>query len=151
MRLPSRSQRQAHRLSQIGLLLFLCALLVGLIVQRFAVPRLGLSAHLLGILQGLFLMLVGLLWPKVRLGRVASWSAFGFLIYGCLAAWSANILAAIWRAGNTLLPIAAGSAHGSALQETVIAIGLRSSAVTLIAGVLLLIWGTRRVAGETSG
>jgi len=50
------SLRQGHRLQQIGILLFILALLVGLGVPKFAVPRLGLSAHLLGVLQGIFLI-----------------------------------------------------------------------------------------------
>jgi len=143
---PSRSAQQAHRLIQVGLLIFLCALLVGLAVPRFAVPRLGLSAHLLGLLQGLFLMLVGLLWPRLQLGSMAARVAFWALVYGCLAAWGANLLGAIWGAGNTLLPMAAGAAHGSTTQEMIIAVGLRSSAVALIAGLLLLVWGARRRA-----
>ena len=57
------SLRQAHRLFQVGILVFLLAALVGL-----TTPRLGLSAHLLGILQGTFLVVIGLLWPKLRLG-----------------------------------------------------------------------------------
>ena len=60
------SFRQGHRLLQAGILLFLFALLVGLAVPKFAVPRLGLSAHLLGITQGIFLMVTGVLWPKLR-------------------------------------------------------------------------------------
>ena len=146
---PSTAERQAHRLIQIGLILFLFALLVGLAVPRFGIPRLALSAHLLGVLQGTFLVLAGRLWPKVRLRPAAGWSAVWLLVYGCLAAWAANLLGALWRAGGTLLPMAAGPAHGTPAQEAIIAIGLRSSAVCLIAALLLLIWGTRRVvAGE---
>lgn len=62
------SLRQAHRLFQVGILVFLLAALVGLTTPHFEVPRLGLSAHLLGILQGTFLVVIGLLWPKLRLG-----------------------------------------------------------------------------------
>lgn len=60
------SVRQGHRLLQAGMLLFLFALLVGLVVPTFAMPRLGLSTHLLGIMQGVFLMVLGLLWPRLR-------------------------------------------------------------------------------------
>ena len=48
-----------HPLQQVGVLLFILALLVGLGIPKFAVPRLGLLAHLLGILQGIFLILIG--------------------------------------------------------------------------------------------
>jgi len=47
-----QSAQQGHRLIQAGMLLFLPGLLAGLFVPKFAVPKLGLSAHLLGILRG---------------------------------------------------------------------------------------------------
>ena len=137
------SQRQARSLLRFGLALFLLALLVGIVVPRFAVPRLGVSVHMLGILQGLFLLAVGLLWPKLSLGpvssRVAFWSATG----GCLSAWSANLLAAVLGAGASMLPLAAGQALGSLLQEQIIALLLRLGAVGLVTAVVLLLWGLR--------
>jgi hydroxylaminobenzene mutase len=140
------SIRQGHRLLQVGILLFLFALLVGIAVPRFAVPRIGLSAHLLGIMQGIFLMVTGLLWPKLKLPRAMSRVGFWLAIYGCFAAWTANLFAGIAGAGNTMLPIAAREAHGSALQEAIVAIGLRTSAVSLIAVTLVILWGLRDLA-----
>lgn len=140
------SSHQGQRLLQAGILLFLFALLVGLAVPRFTVPRLGLSTHLLGIMQGIFLMVTGVLWPKLRLTpalfRVGSWLA----VYGCFAAWTANLLAGVWGAGNPMLPLAAGQARGSALQEIIIATGLRTAAVSLIAVAILILWGLRSFA-----
>lgn len=67
---PSDSRaRDGQRLLCVGALLFLFALLVGLAVPGFAVPRLGLSTHLLGLMQGTFLLVAGLLWPKLKLTR----------------------------------------------------------------------------------
>ena len=140
--------RQARRLLQIGSVLFLFALLVGLFVQKFTVPRLGLSVHLLGLMQGLFLMVAGLLWPKLVLTRVLSGIAYCLIIFGCLAALTANMLAASWGAGNSLLPIAAGTARGSALQEMLIVVGLRAGAVALIVSVTLIVWGLRSPKGK---
>ncbi|MGE5242541.1 MAG: hydrogenase [Bacteroidota bacterium] len=136
---------------QAGILLFLVALLVGLAVPRFAVPRLGLSAHLLGIMQGLFLMVAGVLWPRLKLTRAAFRIGFWLALYGCFAAWSANMLAAVWGAGNSMLPIAAGQAHGNALQEAIIATGLRTAAAALIAVAILILWGLRDFAAEKPG
>jgi len=148
---PDRSSHQGHRLLQAGILLFLIALLVGLAVPRFAVPRLGLSAHLLGVMQGLFLMIVGVLWPKLKLSRAASRIGFWLALYGCFAAWTVNVLAGVWGAGNSMLPIAAGQAQGNALQEAIIATGLRTAAVSLIAVAILMLWGLRAFAAEKSG
>jgi hydroxylaminobenzene mutase len=99
-------------------------------------------------MQGLFLMVTGLLWPKLKLTTVLSRVAFCFIIYGCFAALIANLLAGVWGAGNSLLPIAAGSARGSSAQEMTIFIGLRSGAATLIISVILIMWGLRTADRE---
>jgi hypothetical protein len=91
-------RRDGHRLLRVASLLFLLGLLVGLAVPRFTVPRLGLSTHLLGIMQGTFLLVGGLLWPRLNLTLSASRSGHILAIYGCLAAWTANFLAAVWGA-----------------------------------------------------
>lgn len=140
---PDSKARQGHRLLQVGMLFFLGALLIGLAVPRFTVPRLGLSAHLLGLMQGLFLTVTGLLWPRLKLvpaaARLGSWLA----VYGCLAPLPATLLASTWGAGNTMLPLTAGQAHGSPLQEGAITVLLRSGGASLIAVAIVILWGLR--------
>jgi hydroxylaminobenzene mutase len=140
---PEGQRRDAHRLLQAGGLLFLLGLVVGLGVPAFTVPRLALSTHLLGIMQGTFLLVAGLLWPKLRLTRSSSGTGHVLAIYGCLAAWTANLLGAIWGAGNSMLPMAAGAARGSSFQEGAIRALLMSAALSLIAVAVLVLWGLR--------
>lgn len=135
--------RQGHRLLQVGIILFLCAALLGLALPYFKIPRLALSAHLIGILQGIFLLVLGLLWSRLRLGPTQSLIAFWLLIYQSIAAPVSSLLAGIWAAGSSIIPIAAGGAHGSAVQETVVNVGLRSAGTALIIGLLLVAWGLR--------
>jgi len=47
-----------------------------------------------------------------------------------------------------MLPLAAGQARGSAFQEVLIATGLRTAAVALIAVAILILWGLRTFAAE---
>jgi hydroxylaminobenzene mutase len=131
-------RRDGHRLLQAGGLLFLLGLFVGLGIQRFTAPRLALSTHLLGIMQG-----TGQLWPKLRLARSTSRTGSAVAIYGCLAAWTANLLGAVWGAGNTMLPLAAGAAHGSPFQEGAIRALLASAALSLVTAAMLILWGLR--------
>lgn len=138
--------QQARYLLQLGLVLFFLALVVGILVPSFAVPRLALSVHLLGVLQGTFLVAISSVWPKLGFGRRIAWLTFWLLGYGCVAAWLANLLGAYWGAGNTLLPIAAGSAHGSALQEWAIVVLLRSSGITLVVAIALILRSSFRKA-----
>ena len=136
-------QNHGHRLLQTGALLFLLALLLGLGIPRFTLPRLALSAHLIGITQGTFLLAIGVLWPKLRFTRSQSRFGHGLAIYGCCAAWTANVCGAAWGAGTSMVPMASNGARGTALQELAIKLLLRSAAVSLIALALMLLWGLR--------
>lgn len=148
---PDPAARQAHRLLQVGIALFLVALLVGIAIPGFAAPRLALSTHLLGIMQALFFMALGLIWPRLRLPAAGSRAAFWLAVYGALAAWSANLLAALWAAGNTLMPLAAGPLRGSAVQETVIATLLRTGGGSLLVATAIVLWGLRGPAAAAAG
>ena len=134
-------RRDGRRVMQAGSVLFLLSLLVGLAVQAFAAPRIALSTHLLGLMQGTFLIAVGGIWPLLRVSRFLSHLTRYLLSYGCVAAWLANLLGALWAAGQTMIPIAAGTARGTTLQENVIRVMLISSALTLVASVSVLVWG----------
>lgn len=138
------STRQAMWLLRAGIALFLAAALLGLAISHFTVPRLALSGHLIALLQGIFLVVLGLLWPRLSLTPIQASLAFWLLIYQAVAAPVANLLAAAWAAGNSIVPMAAGAAHGSAAQEAVINIGLRSAGAALIVGLLLILWSLRR-------
>jgi (hydroxyamino)benzene mutase len=135
--------RQGHRLLQIGVALFLFTSFEGFVIPYLVAPRLGLSAHSLGALLGVLLLALGLLWPKLNLGAKASRIAFWFLIYSSLAILAAYLLAGSWGAGNSTMPLAAGTAHGNAVQEAVIKVVAYSSAPTGIISFALILWGLR--------
>lgn len=141
--LSPTSSRQVTWLFRIGVALFLAAALVGLGVPYFTVSRLALSAHIVALLQGIFLVVLGLLWVRLSLTPAQALVAFWLLIYQSLAASLANLLAAIWSAGNSIIPMAAGAAHGSTAQEAIINVGLRSAGAALILGLLFVLWGLR--------
>ena len=134
---------QALWLLRVGVGLILAAAFVGLAVPWFTVPRLALSAHLVGLLQGILLLVAGLLWPRLRLGPALSTAATWLLIYQGIAAPTANALAAAWAAGSSVVPMAAGGAHGSAVQEALVTIGLRSAGAALVVALVLVLWGLR--------
>src|SRR5260221_14170844 len=98
--------RQGHRLVQLGVALFLFVTLQGLVIQNFAVPSLGRSAHTVSLSSGLVLLGIGLVWPRLSLGATARRVAFWFLVYSLLATIVAFLLAEMWGAGNTVLPLA---------------------------------------------
>jgi len=63
--------KQANRLIFLGLMLFLLGLTVGLFVQNMKNPRVTLSAHLQGVMNGMFLMIPGLIWKRLLILRSA--------------------------------------------------------------------------------
>ncbi len=149
--------RSGRRLIQLGVVLFLFGLLVGLAasnfggkISLFAAPRAALSVHLIALTQGTFLAVIGLVWEKLDLKATVSRIAYWLLVYGFVAALIANLLAAIWGAGGAMLPNAVGHAQGTAYQEGIIAIGLRTAAVSQIGALLIIIWGLRRFANVES-
>src|SRR5262245_36367816 len=112
--------RQSQRLLQIGVGLLLFASFEGFVIPYVAAPRLGLSAHTLSALQSVLLLALGFAWTRLDLGDVASRIAFWLLVYSTFAILAAYVLGAWWGAGNETMPMAAGVAHGTYLQEVVI-------------------------------
>jgi hydroxylaminobenzene mutase len=141
-------QQSGRRLLQLGMLLFLGALLIGLAIPALAVPRLGVAAHLNGVIGALFLIVLGLVWPHLRLSPTALSLASWLAPYAFFVATLMPLLGGIWRAGGAMLPIAAGTARGTAFQEGVIAAGLITAAVAVIMVAVLLVLGLRGRAGE---
>lgn len=54
-----------------GMLLFLLGLLTGLAETNFTKVRMGLAAHLEGVMNGTFLLALGVVWPELRLSPKA--------------------------------------------------------------------------------
>src|SRR5262245_61875487 len=99
---------QSRRLVQLGVLLVLIGLLTGRVVPALAVPRLGVSAHVLGVSGGFFLAVFGLLWPQVRLGSGTARLCYALAVYSFYCGWLMPLLGGVWGAGATMLPFAAG-------------------------------------------
>jgi hypothetical protein len=59
-----------------GMLLFLLGLATGLVEQQFTNVRMGLSAHLEGLFNGIFLIALGAIWSEVRLPSWAKVTAY---------------------------------------------------------------------------
>jgi (hydroxyamino)benzene mutase len=137
--------RQGHRMLQIGIALFVFSGLEGFVIHSLPVPALGRSVHTLSALQGIITLVLGLLWPRLNLGATASRIAFWTFIYSSFATLIPFVLAAVWGAGNTTIPLAAGTAQGSAFQEAMIKVVLYSAALPFFVSMALILWGLRIV------
>jgi (hydroxyamino)benzene mutase len=134
-----------RRLVWHGMFLFLLGLLMGFVEQKFNNPRMGLAAHLEGVMNGTFLLALSTGWAEVRLSRrlktVAYWSA----LYGTYANWAVTTLAAIFGTG-ALSPITGAGRSAQPWQEGMVTVGFMSVGITIVAFSILVLWGLRRTA-----
>jgi hydroxylaminobenzene mutase len=135
-------QKQGNNLIFLGLLLFILGLTIGLFVQNMANPRMGLSAHLEGVLNGVFLMVVGVIWQKISLSPKWLTASYWLLIYSTFANVLAVLIAAITGAGK-MMPLAGGQ-EGSAGLEAIINFLLISLSLTILFACILLLIGFYR-------
>jgi hydroxylaminobenzene mutase len=122
--------------------LFLMGLLVGLVELQFRNPRMGLAAHLEGLMNGTFLIALGAAWNHVQLSPRLETTAFWAVLYGAYANVITTTLAAIVGA-NSLSPIT-GAGHSAApWQELLITAGFVSVGITMVGSAALFLWGLR--------
>jgi hydroxylaminobenzene mutase len=134
-----------RRLMWNGMLLFLIGLLTGFAEQHFANVRMGLAAHLEGVMNGIFLMALGAVWTEARLlprtKAIAYWTA----LYGTYGNWLVTTLAAAFGTA-ALSPITGAGHKGQSWQEVVVTVGFLTVGITIIASSVLVLWGLRAKA-----
>jgi hydroxylaminobenzene mutase len=133
-----------HRLLFHGFLLFLLGLVTGLVAYRLENPRMGVSAHVEAILNGVFLVGLGLAWSRLRLGRRLLEVCFWTALVGAYANWAIPLFSAAVGASQ---PILVGAGHqASAWQEALLAASPVVGVLPpLVCGTTIL-WGLRRGA-----
>lgn len=136
----------ANKLLFLGMLLFLFGLLIGLFIPLLANARMGLSAHLEGIMNGIFLVVLGLLWNKLDLSQKLLKRTYALTIYGSFANFAAVTIAAITGAGK-MMPLAGGK-DGAAWAEGLISFLLLSLSLVMIAVCCLVLAGLYRAFRE---
>jgi (hydroxyamino)benzene mutase len=137
------AQERKRRFVFAGMTLLLLGLLTGFVVPSLANPRMGVSAHLEGVLNGLLLVLLGLVWSEVSLPPRAEKAALGLLFYGTYANWATTTLGAAF--GTSRLTPVAGAGHaGAPWQEDLVTVLSVSLAFSMIAGIAVVLWGLGR-------
>jgi (hydroxyamino)benzene mutase len=144
-----QNKRYSEWLLFLGILLFLLGLLTGLAVPVMANPRMGLSAHLEGIMNGLFLVILGLIWNKLALNGKWLTTVFWLTVYGSFANFVAVMIAAITGAGK-MMPIAGGKA-GTSSMEGFISFLLISLSLAMIIVCFIVLTGLYRYIKQPAG
>lgn len=131
-----------RRMMWNGIFLFLLGLLTGLVEHDFTNVRMGLSAHLEGVLNGIFLIVLGAIWNEVQLRPVVKTTAYWTALYGTYANWFTTTLAAIFGTAVDS-PITSAGHSGRPWQEALIGAGFLTVTIAIIATSLLVLWGLR--------
>ncbi len=102
-----------------GMFLFLLGLISGFVEQKFVNPRMGLAAHLEGVMLGTFLIALGAVWSYVKLSSGMKTVAYWAALYGAYVNWATTALAAALGT-FALSPITGAGHHGEPWQESLI-------------------------------
>ena len=140
----STSQTLNQWVLRLGIGLFLLGLISGMVIPAMENPRMGLTSHLEGVINGTFLIALGAIWPRLDLGPRAQKALFAIVIYGSFANWLATFLAGVWGAGSAMMPIAGGGYTGTSAQEALISFALISLSIGMTVSSLLVLWGLRK-------
>jgi hydroxylaminobenzene mutase len=136
-------RKQSNNLIFYGVLLFLLGLIIGLVAPVFANPRMGVSSHIEGVLNGMLLIILGLIWDKISVSdrwlKITFWSA----IYGTFMNWFGILIAAIFNGGK-MLGIMANGQEGHPIVEGFVGFSLISLSVAMILISVVALTGLRR-------
>jgi hydroxylaminobenzene mutase len=143
MNYPEAWHRAERILIFSGIALFLAGLLTGFAIPLMENPRVGLSSHLEGVLNGVFLIALGSAWTRIGLVGRLHGAALGLVLFGAFANWLATLLAGMWGTG-AMMPIAAAGQSGTALQETVVTGLLFSLSLAMVAACIVFLAGSRK-------
>ena len=131
-----------RRLMWHGMFLFLLGLVTGFAEPRFANIRMGLAAHLEGVMNGTFLIALGAIWNEIRLPSPAKSIAYWTMLYATYVNWFLTTLAAVF--GTAALSPITGAGHtGQPWQETLVTAGFMSVGVVIVVSSVLILWGLR--------
>jgi len=139
----SGARRPTLRLLQAGFVLFLPGLLTGFIIPLVQFPRMALSSHLEGVMNGLFLIALGLCWKYIVLPTWAETTVVLAAITGTYANWAVPLLSAFTGAA-AMIPIAGSGSVGSPLHESMVSGLPVFVSLSMVLTCLLALWGLQR-------
>jgi hydroxylaminobenzene mutase len=138
-------QSTNRRLLWNGMFLFLIGLLTGFAETHFTNTRMGLAAHLEGVMNGTFLVAMGAIWNEVRLSERTKALTYWIILFGTYGNWLVTTLAAIFGTA-ALSPITAAGHSGLPWQEAFVTLGFLCIGIAIIAGSVLVLLGLRAKA-----
>jgi hydroxylaminobenzene mutase len=126
-----------------GVVLFLLGLLVGLVEEKFANPRMGLAAHLEGLMNGTFLLALGAAWQDETMSERSGRTAYVCFLYGSYANLIVTTLAAILGT-RAMTPLTGAIQSAEKWKEFLVTAGFVSVGLTMIVGSVIVVQAFRK-------
>jgi hydroxylaminobenzene mutase len=132
----------SRRLKLLGMFLFLLGLITGFLMMNIKNPKMGLAAHMEGVMNGTFLIAVGLIWSELKLNDKLKTAAYGTLIYGTFVNWFVTLLSAYFGTSK-MTPISGQGFVGTDLQENIVRVGYITVGLTMVFSIIVMTYGLR--------
>ena len=131
-----------RQLLRAGMALFLVSLVFSFPLPIYVNSRMVVSAHVIGVTESLFIVVLGLIWRDLRLGDRVRTTVFWLRLYGGFANWAICTLAAVWGTSFTLKVAGAGF-HAALWQEHVVTGVLTTVGLVDVWVGACVVWGLR--------
>ena len=89
------------RLARHGVVVLLLGLLTGFAIPNFHNPHVGDAAHLVGLIGGFGIIALGLLWPRLNLGRFLSGAGAWMIAISMYLNWLGCVFLGAFGSGPT--------------------------------------------------
>lgn len=133
-----------QRLIWYGVVLFLLGLITQMLMYWVVNPRMALSAHLVALISGTFLIVLGLIHEQMDLPPRVAGIAFWVFVYSTYSAWGSMFVASIFGTSRST-PFASKGITGAAVwQEKLVDFIYLSFFITIVLTCLIALWGLRR-------
>ena len=133
-----------------GILICLLGFVAGLFIPLYANPRAGLATHLLGITQGVFLAVIGLSYPVLKLPLWVGRANFWMLLISAYVGMIVEFLAAAFGLSRMFLITAMGLPEGIPWLETSTEIAIKNISILTILSCFIVLFGLRQIkSGST--
>jgi (hydroxyamino)benzene mutase len=140
----------SRKLKLLGMFLFLLGLFTGFLMMNIKNPKMGLAAHMEGVMNGTFLIAVGLIWSELKLINKLKSAAYWTLIYGTFVNWFVTLLSAYFGTSK-MTPISGHGFVGTDLQENIVRVGYTTVGLTMLFSVIVMTYGLRGKIQPSTG
>lgn len=133
-----------QRLIWYGVVLFLLGLVTQMLMYWVVNPRMALSAHLVALISGTFLVVLGLIRDQMDFPGAMARVAFWLFVYSTYSAWGSMFVASILGTSRSTPFASKGISGAEPWMETLVDGIYVSFFITIVATCLVALYGLRR-------